>query len=224
MIKKPEDLKNVFVDGAIPNQDDFRDLIDSFIPKDLLSDEDLRSLPGLIAWWRTQTVLPVAGPSTAPQLAPSAAAPTPVVPSPTTAVPASTTPQPATTPIPTIPQPAAADPHAPIVLSVAADGEWHALPISQATVGVWQCMATTLKARPGYRIINNTVAVVGTQLSARRLVQNVDRDSWLPWHTVQFAWQITGSHYQLQVRARAAFGPDINGGVTQIQCRLALQP
>ena len=106
--------------------------------------------------------------------------------------------------------------------TVPADGEWHPLLVTDKTVGTWACSASTVNARPGYRIVNNAIAVIGTQLSARSLVESVDRDSLIPWHTLQFKWlPETGSSFQLNVRARSAFGLDTGGNTMQIHCRWA---
>ncbi|TKC88720.1 hypothetical protein FAZ69_13285 [Trinickia terrae] len=232
MIKKPEDLKNVFVNGAIPTQMDFADLIDSFVPKDQLPDADLQALRELIGWWRSRDAgaAPGSGTSGSP------------------ANPGSGTPAPGVSPTPPVAPGSGASPGSGAApagdagsgkgpgtaappsdstgasCTVPADGNWHPLPITDKTVGTWTCTASTVNARPSYRITNSAIAVVGKQLSARRLVQSVDRDSLIPWHVLQFKWlPESGSSFQLNVRARSAFGPDAGGKQTQILCRWARQ-
>ncbi|WP_322044099.1 hypothetical protein [Paraburkholderia sp. J67] len=236
MIKKPEDLKSVFLNGAIPTQMDFADLIDSFVPKDELSDADLGALRELIAWWRSGNAR-----TGAPGDAASGTGSNPGTGAPLTPV----EPLVPVQPLVPVEPPAPAIPPAPVVPAapgigatpagapssgtatscvVPADGKWHPLPITDKTVGTWACTAATVNARPGYRIVNNAIAVIGTQLSARRLVQSVDRDSLIPWHTLQFKWlPETGSTFQLNVRARSAFGSDTAGKAMQIQCRWSHQ-
>jgi hypothetical protein len=230
MIKTPQDLKNVFVDGAIPTQDDFVNLIDSFVPSDELPDADLQALRELIGWWRSRDKRDTGGAT--PGGSGSSGGGTPEgngnagggMPAPGG--------RPATPAAPgdraspgnsTAPADDAASGNG-ASQKVAADGKWHPLPITNKTVGTWTCSASTVDARASYRITNNAIAVVGTQLSARRLVQNVDRDSLIPWHVIQFKWlPESGASFQLNVRARSAFGPDANGQPTQILCRWARQ-
>jgi hypothetical protein len=225
MTKKPEDLKKVFVNGAIPTQTDFSDLIDSFVPKDQLSDSDLQALRELIAWWRNRSTanpdnLTLPG---SPSSAPGAVAP---------AVPAGSSNQ-----SPAVVSNGSSQGQAPPVQGagtqvapsagatsavVPADGNWHELPVTDKSPGTWDCSASTLNPRASYKITNQAVAVVGTSLAARHLLQNVDRDSVIPWHTIQFKWlPESGSSFALNVRARSAFGADANGLPTQIQCRWA---
>lgn len=201
MIKKPEELKKAFVNGATPTEADFGDLIDSFIPRDQATNEELYTLREIIAWWHSlgSAMTAVTPPSTVQ------AASDPV--------------SPATSP----PAPAPNSATSTGSSTVAADGKWHALSITSEHTGTWLCSATTLNARPGYRITNNAIAVVGRD--NKRLLQNVDRDSIIPWHTLQFSWQpiADGAQYQLNLRARRAFGPDNAGKPTQIQCLITRQ-
>ncbi|RDU97547.1 hypothetical protein [Trinickia dinghuensis] len=242
MIKKPEDIKKVFVNGARPTESDFADLIDSFVPRDSLPDDDLEALRQIIAWWRKRSPACSGDTGTSPSAgasdsggAASAPAPTAGTLNPTddwavfdgggstgsgtssgagVASPAggassagSATPAGAGT--------------AASVVTVPADGKWYPLSITEKTVGTWMCLASTVDARSSYRIKNTAMAAVGARAPARRLVQNVERDSLLPWHTIQFKWvEGAGSSYALNVRARIAFGPNCKGLPTQIRCEI----
>jgi hypothetical protein len=220
MIKKPEDLKKVFANGAIPTQSDFADLIDSFVPKDQLSASDLQALRELITWWRSRSTanpdnaVSPASPSSAfgavaQAISANASNPSAAASGNTSAQAAGTAAPPSTGATSAV---------------VPADGNWHEIPVTSKTPGTWDCSASTVNARASYRITNHAVAVVGASLAARHLVQNVDRDSMIPWHTIQFKWlPESGSSFALNVRARSAFGPDANGLPTQIQCRWALR-
>jgi hypothetical protein len=233
MVKKPEELKKAFSNGAIPTEADFGDLIDSFIPRDLVTDAELQALREMLDWWRTQGANAAAGggaSAPAPASAGTAAAAQP------NSAPANslatahaspaTTPSSADVPVtaPASTQPSGA---ATVVsasnLTVAADGKWYALPITTGQSGTWVCIASTVNARAGYRISNHAIASAGN--GGKRLVQNVERDSIIPWHTLQFAWQplAGGTQFQLNLRARGAFGPDSGGKPTQIQCRITRQ-
>lgn len=233
MIKKPEDLKRMFVNGAIPTESDFADLIDSFVPKDMLPADDVDALRALIAWWRN-------GGANGTSASPPAPGGTGGGGSSGTAPPPSDgtsgAPNPGAAPAPgggaspgngagpgkAVPSPGVpAGGGSATVVTVAADGKWHPLPVTQQSLGTWTCVASTVNAQPSYRITNHAIAVVGTRQAARRLVQSVDRDSLIPWHTIQFKWQPdSGASYQLNVRSRGAFGKDGKGQPTQIRCEI----
>jgi len=257
MLKKTADLKKAFSNGAIPTEADFSDLIDSFVPKDQLTDDELQTLRDIVAWWRNrdpaqagaadlnstatvqETVLTSASPTvlaSAPASVPASQqlrAPAHVSASAPASATVQVSPAPAVDPAVTLTTVAAIlteiSPVKPSItalpadspsLTVPADGLWHALPITQQTIGIWLCAATTVNPRPGYRITNNMIAEVSAQDFARRLVQNVERDSFIPWHTIQFSWQRgIGGVYQLKVRSRSVFGPDSNSRPTKILCR-----
>lgn len=232
MVKKPDDLKQAFADGAIPTGADFADLIDSFIPRDQLTETELRTLREMIAAWRsrhpdsdppepTPTPAPTPQPTPAP---PPTPAPDPVPsPQPDPPAPEPTPPVPVPDPTPPVPDPAPT-PDQPDSrrFTVAADGRWYTLPVTTATPGVWLCVASTVNARASYRISNHARVEIGS--NHKRIQQTVSRDSILPWHSVQFGW-LPGpqDQFQLSLRARSDFGMDSYGNPAQIDCQLTAQ-
>lgn len=192
MIRKTSDLKQAFATGAMPSGEDFADLIDSFVHTDRLSNEDLQSLREIIDAWRKGKA-----PRPAPDVTPSPPPPSPRPPAPT-------------------PEPLPPDASASLVVS--ADGQWHALPITDQTPARWLCSAVTCNARPGYRMQNDAIA--SSQDSGARLIQTVERDTFIPWRTLQFGWQAgAGTTRQLNVRSRSDFGADSSGQPSRILCR-----
>mgnify|MGYP002148518972 CR=1 FL=1 len=142
------------------------------------------------------------------------------------------TPAPAPEPTPPVPVP---DPTPPVPdpaptpdqpdsrrFTVAADGRWYTLPVTTATPGVWLCVASTVNARASYRISNHALVEIGSQ--HKNIQQTVSRDSFLPWHSVQFGW-LPGpqDQFQLSLRARSDFGMDSYGNPAQIDCCLTAQ-
>jgi|SRR5471032_3223479 len=214
MIKKPAELKLKFRNGTLPDQDDFGDLIDSFLPREAISDQDLAALREMAVWWRS------GGPGTALPGAPTV----PPIPG---ATPASSLPVPDATPLPSQ-DGDASTPVPPLSLPaslIAADGSWAHLPVTTAQPGTWLCSVVTVQPRPGYRVSGNAIAAVDAR--GKRLVQCMERDSLLPWRSLQFAWfPIDGSdrHY-LALRARMGFGADSTGADARILCTIqALDP
>jgi hypothetical protein len=212
MIKKPADLKLAFRNGALPDQEDFGNLIDSFVPRDAVGDADLAALREMAVWWRARAQdvpdpLPPAGPPARPSapVAPAAPDATPADPAGNSTVPDT----------PAVPGPS--------VVIVRADGNWTLLPLTAGQDGAWNCSAATLRPRRGYTVIGNAIAFV--TCARPHLVQNMVRDSVLPWNTLQFAWREeegTGQ-YRLALRSRRAFGADTTGADALIRCTIALQ-
>lgn len=218
MIKKPADLKLAFRNGALPDQGDFGDLIDSFLPRDAVSDTDLAALREMAAWWRARGqggALPPLPPlPPVPVPVPSPPVPPPVVPPSTPG---------GATPAPPAPGGDAVPAPAPTIVVVPADGNWAMLPLTAGQDGTWACSAITLSPGPSYRVTGNAIAFVkGAQ---RHLVQNIVPESNLPWRTLQFAWRKEegSDQYRLALRSRRAFGPDTTGSDTKIRCTIALQ-
>lgn len=229
MVKKPDDLKQAFADGAIPTGADFADLIDSFIPRDQLTEAELRTLREMIAAWRSRhpdndppepTPTPQPEPTPAPAPTPDPEPAPEPEPLPDPAPQPGPAPGPAPTPQPD-PMPAPDQPDAQR-FTVAADGRWYTLPVTTATPGVWLCVASTVNARASYRISNHARVEIGS--NHKRIQQTVSRDSILPWHSVQFGW-LPGpqDQFQLSLRARSDFGMDSYGNPAQIDCCLTAQ-
>lgn len=131
MIRQPADLKPLFHNGAVPGQNDFADLIDSFVPRDALSDADLATLREMAAWWRTRPVVPPLAP--------------PVIPPPP--------------PPPPARPPAAPQPAGSVSDIVPADGAWSWLPVNAADGGCWVC-TVAVTPFIGRAITGNAIAYV----------------------------------------------------------------
>lgn len=206
MIKKPEELKKTFSNGRIPTQGDFGDLIDSFVPYDVINADDLSSLHEMAVWWRSADR--------------SGMAVTPSADMDTTAV---SGPDPKFATLSAAPQPlqTAISLGANIENSVVdADGKWHLLtPITDKT-GTWTCSVETINPSPGFKVSGTAIAVSGSD--SPRLVQIMDPESLFAWRTLQFKWQKSadGAPSQLALRSRYSFGTDTTGAPARIHCRI----
>lgn len=209
MIKRPDELKKTFANGATPSGGDFADLIDSFVPRNELTSDEVRTLREIIAWWRSQNPAPspdsgsqAGGQTSGGQPDAGGDAPPP-------------TPDPGPGPAPD-PAPSGDTRR----FTVPANGNWFTLPVTSDQPGHWRCLANTLDPRPSFRVSNTATARVDQQ-GERHLRQDLDRDSFLPWHTIQFEWlPSSGGLYQLALRTRCDFGVNTQGQPTQIDCQL----